>query len=69
LKRLQADEAALTNELIANLTDVIIILARTNATGDFAVAPASSFVPNSGDVRVNVYWSLALIISVSNPFS
>jgi hypothetical protein len=58
---------ARTNELIANLTSVIVILARANATGEFGVAPATRFVPNSGDVRVNVYWSLALISSVCKP--
>lgn len=65
LKRLQPDEVARTNELIVNLTNTIIILARVNATGDFGVAPATRFVPNSGNVRINVYWSLALISSVS----
>lgn len=64
LKRLQPDEVARTNELIVNLTNTIIILARVNATGDFGVAPATRFVPNSGNVRINVYWSLALISSI-----
>ncbi|KAF8067081.1 hypothetical protein FPV67DRAFT_1653362 [Lyophyllum atratum] len=53
-----------TNELLANLTDIIIMLHRADATVlDFT--PAIPFKPEPSDVRLNVYWSVSLILSVS----
>ncbi|KAF8054336.1 hypothetical protein FPV67DRAFT_1661572 [Lyophyllum atratum] len=53
-----------TNELLANLTDIIIMLRGADATVlDFT--PAIPFKPEASDVRLNVYWSVSLILSVS----
>ncbi|KAF8067079.1 hypothetical protein FPV67DRAFT_1416771, partial [Lyophyllum atratum] len=53
-----------TNELLANLTDIIIMLRGADATVlDFT--PAIPFKPQSSDVRLNFYWSVSLILSVS----
>lgn len=63
LKNLEPDAGLRTNELLANLTGIIIAISTLNDTGLESTQPAS-FVPTSSDVRINIYWSLALIISV-----
>lgn len=60
-KNLSPDENGRTNQLLANLTEIIIKINGVNTT---ALAVAQPFVPDSSDVRVNVYWCLSLIFSV-----
>lgn len=62
-KSLRANETIRTNELLANLTEVILIVSGDRSVNITLPTP-TLFVPNSGDVRVNAYWSLALILSV-----
>ncbi|KAF5382141.1 hypothetical protein D9615_004424 [Tricholomella constricta] len=65
LKSLQPDEGARTNELLANLTDIIIALNAQHITASLSVKQPNHFVPSSSDIRVNICWSIALIISMS----
>lgn len=60
LKTLTPDEAARTNELLANLTDIIIAISGTRPD----LRQPLPFVPDPNDVRNNIYWSLALILTV-----
>ncbi|KAJ7119420.1 hypothetical protein C8R44DRAFT_788033 [Mycena epipterygia] len=65
LTGLQQDEAARTNELLANLTEIIIQLsAGANVSALKVVSPAP-FQPDAVDVRLNSYWSISLILSLS----
>ncbi|KAJ7471778.1 hypothetical protein FB451DRAFT_307141 [Mycena latifolia] len=65
LTGLQQDEAARTNELLANLTDILIQLsAGANATSLRVSAPAP-FQPDPVDVRLNSYWIISLVLSLS----
>ncbi|KAJ7754302.1 hypothetical protein DFH07DRAFT_501345 [Mycena maculata] len=61
---LSQDPAARTNELLANLTEIIISLSNVDFATLHTLAP-SRFEPDTDSVRLNVYWSLSLIISVS----
>lgn len=61
---LSQDPSDRTNELISNLTDVIIQLSAVKAASLTLASPAP-FEPDSDTVRLNVYWSLSLIVSVS----
>ncbi|KAJ7280108.1 hypothetical protein C8J57DRAFT_1124677, partial [Mycena rebaudengoi] len=64
LSGLHPDEASRTNELLANLTDIMIALSGVNPMSlDFST-PAQ-FQPDSTNVRLNSYWSLSLILSLS----
>lgn len=63
LQRLSPDEGARTNQLLANLTEIMIQLSG-NQAAQLNIRPAYPFVPDASDVRVNAYWSLALTISV-----
>jgi hypothetical protein len=63
LNRLRPDEAARTNELLSNLTDIMIVLSGVNPVNLSLSAPAE-FQPDSTDIRLNSYWSLSLILSV-----
>lgn len=47
-----------TNELLLNLTGIIISQAGN-------AIPPTPFVPDPADVRVNVYWSMSLVLTVS----
>ncbi|KAJ7471765.1 hypothetical protein FB451DRAFT_1470619 [Mycena latifolia] len=58
LPRLQQDEVARTNELLANLTEIVIQLSR-GATLD--VTPPVTFQPAAADVRLNSYWLLSVM--------
>jgi hypothetical protein len=63
LARLQPDETARTNDLLINLTEIILLASRTtfNSTG---LPQAAPFVPDASDVRQNVFWSISLVLSV-----
>ncbi|EIM79707.1 uncharacterized protein STEHIDRAFT_30236, partial [Stereum hirsutum FP-91666 SS1] len=53
-----------TNIILSNLTDIIIQLNIANASLLNVSSPVP-FTPDSSAVRLNLYWSLSLIISVS----
>ncbi|KAJ8693862.1 hypothetical protein PTI98_008814 [Pleurotus ostreatus] len=65
LNALPPDEASRTNALIANLTEIVIILSRNGATGLPVFEPAPPFTPNPDEVRFSFYCALALILSIS----
>lgn len=46
-----------------NLTEIIITLSAVNSS-EIRFPPLSSFEPETSDVRLNVYWSIFLILSV-----
>lgn len=57
-----------TNELVSNLTEIVIQLSRVEPSSlDFSVS--SAFKPNPDIVRQNVLWSLSLVTSVSRVVS
>lgn len=60
---LSPDTATRTNELLANLTEIVIQLGGAQAVQLHITMP-DPFVPDASDVRINAYWSLALTISV-----
>ncbi|TFK35552.1 hypothetical protein BDQ12DRAFT_611439, partial [Crucibulum laeve] len=64
-KNLRSDEGFITNQLLSNLTEVVIGLAGDRTTQLPAPSVPTTFIPDPLDVRLNLYWSLALIISVS----
>ncbi|KAJ7280143.1 hypothetical protein C8J57DRAFT_1567334, partial [Mycena rebaudengoi] len=64
LNGLRPDEAARTNELLANLMDIMIILSGVNPMS-LNLSTPTQFQPDSTDVRLNSYWSLSLILSLS----
>ncbi|KAJ7473276.1 hypothetical protein FB451DRAFT_1248887 [Mycena latifolia] len=62
LSTLKQDETAKTNELLLNLTDILILLSdRSNVT--FSQPP--QFEPDASDIRVNSFYSLSLVLSLS----
>ncbi|KAJ6624146.1 hypothetical protein B0H10DRAFT_2430961 [Mycena sp. CBHHK59/15] len=64
LASLQQDETVRTNELLANITDIIIAMSDLNVA-NLNLRHPTAFVPDSSDVRLNVYLSLSLIFSLS----
>jgi hypothetical protein len=68
LAALKQDEIARTNELLMNITNIMIRLSDTNVSNLNLATPAI-FVPEPSDVRFNVYLTLSLIISVLTSFS
>lgn len=52
---------------MSNLTDVIIQLSGVDSSLLSLPLPVA-FEPDPGSVRLNVYWSLSLIVSVSRYF-
>jgi hypothetical protein len=62
--KLQPDEGVVTNELLSNLTNIILLVhgVSFNQTGLPFAAP---FEPEQNDVRENVFWSVSLALSVS----
>ncbi|KAJ7280062.1 hypothetical protein C8J57DRAFT_1034570, partial [Mycena rebaudengoi] len=62
LSGLPPDEAARTNDLLANLTDIMITLSGVNPNN---LSTPAQFQPDSTNVRLNLYWSLSLILSLS----
>lgn len=63
VQNLRQDDLFRTNELLANLTEVVIILSGIPATS-LNLASSEPFVPDPSSIRVNFYWSLALVLSV-----
>lgn len=63
LNRLEQSDSARTNELLANLTDIIITLSNTNPAA-LNLQPPLAFAPDPSDIRLNAFWSLSLILSV-----
>lgn len=65
LTGLQQSDSAKTNELLANLTEILIVLSGTNITAlNLNIPQPEPFEPDASDVRLNVYWSISLILSV-----
>ncbi|KAJ7184803.1 hypothetical protein C8R46DRAFT_844601, partial [Mycena filopes] len=64
LLSLKQDQVARTNELLSNITNILVILAGSNVSASSLAQPAI-FVPTDSDVRFNVYLTLSLIISLS----
>ncbi|KAJ6592241.1 hypothetical protein DFH09DRAFT_1306128 [Mycena vulgaris] len=63
LSALKPDETARTNELLANLTNIIVAISGSGA--DLRVAQPVIFQPDQTDVRLNSFWSLSLVLSLS----
>ncbi|KAJ6622580.1 hypothetical protein B0H10DRAFT_2187489 [Mycena sp. CBHHK59/15] len=66
LSGLQPDETARTNELLANLTDILIMLSLSSnpATTPNFTHPVA-FQPKPSDIRVNSYYSVSLVLCLS----
>ncbi|KAF7355881.1 hypothetical protein MVEN_00916800 [Mycena venus] len=64
LATLKQDEIARTNELLMNITNIMIRTSGTDASNLNLTSPAI-FIPEPSDVRFNVYLTLSLIISLS----
>jgi len=64
LPKLQQDEAARMNELLTNLTEILIQLSAGANAATLRVAGPVPFVPDPVDIRLNSYWSLSLFFSV-----
>ncbi|KAG6828663.1 hypothetical protein H0H87_001352 [Tephrocybe sp. NHM501043] len=62
---LSEDPAIKTNQLIANLTDIILILHGTDMAKLNMAKEMAPFAPENITIRTTFYWSLALIISIS----
>jgi hypothetical protein len=62
--KLQPDDGAATNDLLSNLTNIILLVhgVSFNETG---LPIATPFEPERNDVRENVFWSVSLALSVS----
>jgi hypothetical protein len=58
---LKPDETARTNELLANLTNIIVAI---SGGTNLSVAQPVIFQPDETDVRLNTFWSLSLVLSV-----
>ncbi|KAJ6617653.1 hypothetical protein B0H10DRAFT_1878152 [Mycena sp. CBHHK59/15] len=64
LSTLQEDQTVRMNELLANLTDIIITISGVPPSNLHFPQPIA-FHPDPTDVRLNSYWSLSLILSLS----
>jgi hypothetical protein len=62
--KLQPDNAAATNGLLSNLTN-IILLVHGVSFNDTGLPLALPFEPERNDVRENVFWAISLALSVS----
>ncbi|KAJ7645261.1 hypothetical protein B0H17DRAFT_959683, partial [Mycena rosella] len=65
LTGLRQDEAVRTNELLANLTEILVQLGTGANSSTLKVSAPVSFQPDAVDVRLNSYWSISLILSLS----
>ena len=63
LSRLQPDDSVRTNDLLVNLTEIILFASGTDFSS-MALPQAAVFVPDPSDVRENVFWSISLVLSV-----
>jgi hypothetical protein len=66
--KLQPDDSAATNALLSNLTN-IILLVNDMAFNDTGLPFAAQFEPERNVVRENVFWSVSLALSVSEPLA
>ncbi|KAJ7609583.1 hypothetical protein DFH06DRAFT_1017034, partial [Mycena polygramma] len=64
LATLKADEIARTNEILLNITNLLITIGGSNVAALDAMPPGV-YVPAASDVRFNVYLTLSLIIRLS----
>ncbi|EIM81392.1 uncharacterized protein STEHIDRAFT_66136, partial [Stereum hirsutum FP-91666 SS1] len=64
LAGLAQDPASETNDLLRNLTELLIVISGTD-TAHLDIAPPTPFQPDGSAVRLNLYWSISLILSVS----
>ncbi|KAJ7185200.1 hypothetical protein C8R46DRAFT_1287547 [Mycena filopes] len=64
LTALKEDQTARMNELLANLTEIIIEISGV-PSADLHFMQPLAFHPDSTDVRLNSLWSLSLILSLS----
>ncbi|KAJ6514257.1 hypothetical protein C8R47DRAFT_1206627 [Mycena vitilis] len=64
LTALKEDQGVRMNELLTNLTEIIVILSGVPAD-KLHVAQPAVFHPDPTDVRLNSFWSLSLILSLS----
>ncbi|KAJ7148508.1 hypothetical protein C8R43DRAFT_520170 [Mycena crocata] len=62
LNALKPDTTARTNELLSNLTNIIMAI---SGSANMSVAQPELFQPDASDVRLNSYWSLSLVLSLS----
>ena len=65
LAGLSQDPSMRTNELLQNLTEIIISISDHNASS-LTVSQPQPFSPQASDIRLNLYWSTSLVISVSH---
>ena len=66
-ENLTPDPLDLTNEMLANLTSIIYGIAATNGLHvPTKLAQPTPFVPAQSDEIVTMFWSSALLLSVSN---
>lgn len=65
---LSQDPSARTNELLQNLTEIAILISRTNVSALEITQPVP-FAPQPSDIRLNFYWSVSLVLSVSYPLT
>lgn len=64
LTDLAPDTGERTNELLLNLTEVIIVLQGASAA-QFNFSQPTVFTPAAGVIRLNFYFSVSLVLSVS----
>ncbi|KAJ7027982.1 hypothetical protein C8F04DRAFT_964583, partial [Mycena alexandri] len=64
LAGLTEDKTSRTNELLVNLTEIIISLSGTPAS-ELNISYPVPFIPDSSDIRINAYWSLSLTFSLT----
>lgn len=65
LTGLSQDPGDRTNELLQNLTEILIATSGVNAS-QLTISSPAPFQPDRSAVRLNIYWSLSLILSVSD---
>lgn len=64
---LSLDPGARTNELVSNLTEIIVQLSGVDPAS-LTISSPVVFEPDPPVVRQNVFWSLSLIVSVRHCF-
>lgn len=64
LGALKPDETARTNELLINLTNIVVAI---SVGANLPVAQPAIFRPEETDVRLNSFWALSLVLSVRLP--
>lgn len=64
LEGLSQDPGSRTNELLQNLTDVVVAIGSGINASQINFVPPAVFEPEGSAVRLNFYWSISLILSV-----